>query len=104
VAADPTPTNNFTLAAIAAYVGMLAGAVAVFLMVRRYGEGLTAPAPVTTPTGGVQTSTATPDAVFHLLVALAAVIVAGRLLGWLLRSTGQPPVIGEVLGGILLGP
>src|SRR5262245_15373013 len=40
----------------------------------------------------------------HLLIALAAVIVVGRLLAWLLRTVGQPPVIGEVIGGILLGP
>ena len=102
--ADPTPPNNFTPATIAAYVGMVAGAVAIFLMVRRYGEALTAPARVPALAGGLQTSTATSDVVFHLLLALAAVVVAGRLLGWLLRSAGQPPVIGEVLGGILLGP
>lgn len=40
----------------------------------------------------------------HLLIALGAVIVAGRLLARLLRRLGQPPVIGEVLAGILLGP
>src|SRR5205823_2193649 len=28
----------------------------------------------------------------------------GRLLGWLLQSMGQPPVIGEVLAGIAIGP
>lgn len=38
------------------------------------------------------------------LLALAAVLGLGRLLGRLLRHLGQPPVIGEVLAGILLGP
>jgi Kef-type K+ transport system membrane component KefB len=104
VAAEPTPTDNFTFATLAAYVGMVAGAVAIFLAVRRCGEGLTAPAPARPLATGVQSSTATSDVAFHLLVALAAVIVAGRLLGWLVRSAGQPPVIGEVVGGILLGP
>jgi len=42
--------------------------------------------------------------VSHLLLALVAVIVVGRLLGRLCRWFGQPPVIGEVVGGILLGP
>src|SRR5258708_2456797 len=28
----------------------------------------------------------------------------GRVLGLLFRYVGQPPVIGEVVGGILLGP
>jgi Kef-type K+ transport system membrane component KefB len=44
------------------------------------------------------------DALVHVLVALAAVLVTGRLLGLLFRRVGQPPVIGEVVGGILLGP
>ena len=39
-----------------------------------------------------------------LLLALAAVVVLGRLLGGLFRRAGQPPVIGEVVAGILLGP
>jgi K+:H+ antiporter len=39
-----------------------------------------------------------------LLLALAAVILTGRLLASLLQRIGQPPVIGEVLAGILLGP
>jgi len=40
----------------------------------------------------------------HLLLALAAVILLGRLLGLLLSKLHQPPVIGEVLAGIALGP
>ncbi len=46
----------------------------------------------------------TPDALPHVLLALAAVIVTGRALGGALARLGQPPVIGEVLAGILLGP
>jgi Kef-type K+ transport system membrane component KefB len=38
------------------------------------------------------------------LIALLVVVVVARLLGTLFKSLGQPPVIGEVLGGILLGP
>ena len=41
---------------------------------------------------------------FHLFLALAAVIIAGRLLGVVFRWFGQPPVIAEVIAGILLGP
>ena len=40
----------------------------------------------------------------EVLLALAAVVVVGRLLGRAFTAIGQPPVIGEVLGGILLGP
>src|SRR5262245_13977774 len=38
------------------------------------------------------------------LIALAAIIVLGRLLSKIVAYFGQPPVIGEVLAGILLGP
>ena len=41
---------------------------------------------------------------FHLLLALAAVIIVGRVLGPAFRAIGQPPVIGEVIAGIVLGP
>ena len=44
------------------------------------------------------------DLLWHLLLALAAVVITGRLLGALFRFIGQPPVIGEVVAGILLGP
>jgi Kef-type K+ transport system membrane component KefB len=35
---------------------------------------------------------------------MAAMIVTGRLVSWLLRRIEQPPVVGEVVAGILLGP
>ena len=44
------------------------------------------------------------DLLLHLLLALVAVVVVGRMLGRLFRFIGQPPVIGEVVAGILLGP
>ncbi len=39
-----------------------------------------------------------------LLLDLAVIVVVARLLGVLARRLGQPAVIGEILGGILLGP
>jgi Kef-type K+ transport system membrane component KefB len=41
---------------------------------------------------------------FHLLLALAVIVAGVRLSGALFRRLGQPPVIGELVGGILLGP
>ena len=46
----------------------------------------------------------TTDLLFHVLLALAVVVIAGRALGTAMAWVGQPPVIGEVLSGILLGP
>lgn len=40
----------------------------------------------------------------HVLLALSVVIIVARSCGALLKLMGQPTVIGEVIGGILLGP
>jgi Kef-type K+ transport system membrane component KefB len=40
----------------------------------------------------------------QVLIALAAVILVGRLFSAALKWLGQPPVIGEVIAGIALGP
>jgi Kef-type K+ transport system membrane component KefB len=47
---------------------------------------------------------ANPAVLPQVLLALAAVIVVGRLLGMVLSRLGQPAVIGEVIAGIALGP
>ena len=40
----------------------------------------------------------------HLLLALAVVIITARCAGFVFQRLGQPPVVGEMLAGILLGP
>ena len=44
------------------------------------------------------------DTLAHLLATLAAVVGLGWILARLCARLGQPPVIGEVVAGILLGP
>ena len=102
----PAPANRTRPAWVGpvVYVLMLAGAVGAFALVQHYGAGLVAPA---APAGAV--SVAAPkagqvDIVLHVLATLAAVIGLGFALGRLFRYFGQPPVIGEVVAGILLGP
>jgi len=86
-----------------AYAAMLVGAVCAFLLIRSYGETLTAQPGRATTTAAAADAGA-PSPIFHVLLALAAVVVAGRALGTLFTAIRQPPVIGEVLAGILLGP
>jgi Kef-type K+ transport system membrane component KefB len=43
-------------------------------------------------------------ALTHFLLAVAAIIVLARLFGRLARVAGQPPVIGELIAGVLIGP
>ncbi|HEY2745000.1 MAG TPA: cation:proton antiporter, partial [Polyangia bacterium] len=44
------------------------------------------------------------DTLLHVLLALVAVIVVARSLGMIFGRLHQPPVVGEILAGILLGP
>ncbi|MEJ3742500.1 cation:proton antiporter [Actinomycetes bacterium KLBMP 9797] len=43
-------------------------------------------------------------ALAHFLLAVVAIIVLARVFGRLARLVGQPPVIGEILAGVLIGP
>src|SRR5437588_3334668 len=85
------------------YGVMLVAAVVGFFVIDACGRTLPAPEPAI-PSMKDADAAGKPDALVHVLVALAAVLVVGRLLGLLFRCVGQPPVIGEVVGGIVLGP
>jgi Kef-type K+ transport system membrane component KefB len=43
-------------------------------------------------------------AVGQMLLGLAAIIALARVLGALAKRVGQPPVVGEILAGVLVGP
>src|SRR5262249_46151154 len=92
----------FHLGAALAYLTMLGTAVVLFLCIDVAGEKLTAPEAAALE--GKAAATGKPDALVHVLVALTAVLITGRILSVLFRLIGQPPVSGEVTAGILLGP
>lgn len=103
--ATPSDQRPSTLRATVGFVLLIIAAVAIFLWIRSLGVGLIAPAPATGPSLPVRISGGPPVNVFlHVLLALAAVIAAARAVGFVFRRLGQPPVIGEVIAGILLGP
>jgi Kef-type K+ transport system membrane component KefB len=85
------------------HVAVAAAAVAAFLAIAWLGEGsrpsgaaaLAATPVVQPPPGGI---------LAHLLVALFAILAAAQVLGALARRIGQPPVVGEIVAGIVLGP
>ena len=86
------------------YTLMLAAAVVLFLLVRSYGEALSPSATEGAPTATATEAPAHSAILLHVLLALVVVIACGQLLGKLFAWLEQPPVIGEVLAGILLGP
>ena len=44
------------------------------------------------------------DSVTHYLIAIAVILMSCQLLAAVARRIGQPPVLGEMVGGLLLGP
>ena len=85
---------------LAVYAALFAAAVGVFFGVRELGNGIT-------PTGEAHAAPAKPsgasgDGLFHVLLALLAVLVVARLVGLAFKRFGQPAVIGEVVAGLLL--
>lgn len=42
--------------------------------------------------------------VLVFLVQLILLVGVARIFGWLVKSVGQPPVVGELLAGVLIGP
>ena len=85
------------------YTISVALGIAALIVIQRLGESLP-PASASASPPAPATPAAPIDVLPHLLLALAAVVVVGRLLGMVFRFIGQPPVIGEVVGGIALGP
>jgi Kef-type K+ transport system membrane component KefB len=87
------------------YALMLGGAVLLYLVLRSFGDTL-----VPDQVGAfISPSTADsavrpPDVLMHVLLALVVVIVLARAVGSLFGYFQQPPVVGEIIAGLLLGP
>ena len=90
--------------AAAGYVAMIAATVALVLAIQRYGASLTAPSAVEVIPPASSIASSTGDTLRQVLVALLAVTALCQLLARAFRYIGQPPVIGEVVAGIVLGP
>lgn len=87
------------------YLAVVGGSILLFFWVQSLGADLAAPAlPVGQMGFGTGDGKAKVDVLLHVLLALPVVIVAARLVGVLFGRVNQPPVVGEVVAGILLGP
>jgi hypothetical protein len=82
---------------------MILGAIGAFLLIRSYGLALVAP-PALAPHTVANATGPGADVFLHVLLALSAVIITGLILAKGCAYLGQPPVIGEVIAGIVLGP
>jgi Kef-type K+ transport system membrane component KefB len=86
------------------YGSMIAGVVLAFFWILNAGEKIIAPAAAIASGGPLGAAGSGVDDLLHVLLALAVVIVTARTLGAVFRRGRQPPVIGEIVAGILLGP
>lgn len=84
------------------YLAMIGVGVLLFVMIGRLGSGLET---LSTTAPSIGASTTTPAHLLeHLLLALTVIVLLARVVGMLFQRIHQPPVIGEVVAGILLGP
>src|SRR5262245_56666105 len=83
------------------YGGMVAATALAFFWIRSIGERLAAPS---ASGGAAPAAGQSVDMLFHALLALAVIVVTARAAGAAFARLGQPAVMGEVLGGIMLGP
>jgi len=91
------------LRTVVGYGLMLGSALLIYLWIRAKGEGLVAPAP--DELGAAPSPASHSSLLAHVLLALAVITLMARLVGGLFsRYLRQPPVIGEILAGIVLGP
>src|ERR1700746_660842 len=84
-----------------AYTLMIGAMVGVFMLIRAYGERITTAAVPVVRNGHPEANAGT---VGHVLLALLIIVVLARVVGNAFRVFHQPPVIGEIIPGILLGP
>jgi len=94
----------------ASYAIMLALSAAIFWWIRIAGSQLSAPLAPLAPLPRIAAApaqgagTPAPDLLLHLIMALVLIIVWSHLMGALFARLHQPAVVGEVIGGIMLGP
>jgi Kef-type K+ transport system membrane component KefB len=86
------------------YGSMIPTTVGGFFAVSYLGRELVAPDPVVAPGLGRALAPSSPDTLLHVLLAMAIIIAVARMLGNVFRRLRQPPVTGEVVAGIMLGP
>jgi Kef-type K+ transport system membrane component KefB len=87
------------------YAVMIGATVGLYWLIRGAGASLLAPAPPEgQPIFGANQSGGHVDVLIHVLLALVVVIIVARVIGQLFKYLHQPPVVGEIIAGILLGP
>jgi Kef-type K+ transport system membrane component KefB len=96
--------SSATWRLVAGYALVLLAAVGIFFVIQYFGERLSPAVESEAAAAGGGGLGFHADALYHVLLALAAIMILGRLLGKAFQHFGQPRVIGEMVAGIMLGP
>ncbi len=86
------------------YLVLLAFGIAAVLVILDIGGQMNGPQPIATIDVGTKPTATQINVVLHVLFTLATVILLGGILAKFFSYLGQPPVIGEVVAGLALGP
>ena len=101
------PESNIRTSAVKTLLGYSAMIVAtggLFFWIRGVGAELVAPNPTGAARFGQAAAGSHTNVLLHVLLAMVVIIAASRVLGAVFKYLQQPPVIGEVIAGIMLGP
>lgn len=104
---QPPPESTLSAgkrSTIAVYGVLLLVGIALLLWILQLGAALPLPAEVAASPFGERSDKIELHTLLHVLLALVVVIAASRGLGFVFRYLHQPPVIGEMIAGIMLGP
>jgi Kef-type K+ transport system membrane component KefB len=98
-------SDTSRLKTLAGYALLLGLSALGLFGVHELGVGIQAPEPAPgAPRFGAADAPHTAGVLLHVLLALLAIVAASRLFGVAFRYLAQPPVVGEVVAGIALGP
>jgi Kef-type K+ transport system membrane component KefB len=86
------------------YASSIVGVVIGFLLIQTFGQKLVAPIANQSAVFGRAATQAHATDLLHVLLALVTVVAMARVVGMLFSAIQQPPVIGEIIAGIMLGP
>jgi len=88
----------------AGFISAALAAVGLAILITACGTRVTASEPGATPRGGGHAVSGTLDSAGRFLLVVAVVIGLTHLAGRVSVRIGQPPVVGELVTGLLLGP
>lgn len=104
MSAEPSPPRT-SLVGVLGYFSLLVVGVAVVLGVQALARYWQIDTPADSTAKTLKSAANAPvELVLHVLATLAAVILVGAFLGDICKRMGQPPVIGEIFAGLMLGP